>query len=132
MEKYRNVLVSDLGMIAKLGQDNTLTVAITDVNSGAPKYGIEIVAMDYQQNLISQGRTIDQGMVQLEVDRRPTLWWPKKAATTTTCAWMTAKASPPAISTPVASASKKASRALFTVSAAFGDKRIRFTDLCAL
>ena len=31
VEKYRNVLVSDLGMIAKLGQDNTLTVAITDV-----------------------------------------------------------------------------------------------------
>ena len=46
-------------------------MAITDVNSGAPKYGIEIVAMDYQQNLISQGRTNDQGMVQLEVDRRP-------------------------------------------------------------
>ncbi|MBT6179337.1 MAG: hypothetical protein HOI23_18975, partial [Deltaproteobacteria bacterium] len=71
VEKYRNVLVSDLGMIAKLGQDNTLTVAITDINTNAPKYGVEIVAMDYQQNIISQGRTNDGGMVQLEVERRP-------------------------------------------------------------
>lgn len=71
VEQYRNVLVSDLGLIAKLGQDSTLTVVATDINTNAPKTGVDIVAMDYQQNVISQGSTNAAGIVQLEVERRP-------------------------------------------------------------
>ena len=71
--QYRNILISDLGMLAKLAQDNTLTAAITDINTGTPRVGVQVVAMDYQQNIVGKATTNAAGMVQIKTTRRPFL-----------------------------------------------------------
>jgi len=45
---YRNVLISDIGLLAKQGADNRLFVVATDIKTAQPLSGIEIEIMDYQ------------------------------------------------------------------------------------
>jgi uncharacterized protein YfaS (alpha-2-macroglobulin family) len=69
----RNVLVSDIGLIAKAGEDDQVTVIATDIRSATPLQGAEITLRDFQQQPVATGRTNSDGFVKLPVDRKPFL-----------------------------------------------------------
>ena len=70
---YRNFMVSDLGLIAKRGNDDSLFVAVTDLKSTQPLSGIDITLLDYQNQVLVNDRTSGDGTVLLFPERKPYL-----------------------------------------------------------
>ncbi|HCH65867.1 MAG TPA: hypothetical protein DFR83_23905, partial [Deltaproteobacteria bacterium] len=68
----KNVLVSNLGMIAKLGNDNTIQVVATDLKTARPRAGSTVEVVDYQLQTIASGTTDAEGRATLSVpDAQP-------------------------------------------------------------
>lgn len=67
----RNVIASDIGLIAKLGGDRTLHVIASNLVSTQPIEGATIEFFDYQQQLISTASTDKEGMVTQTLSRKP-------------------------------------------------------------
>ena len=68
----RNVLVSDLGLIAKRGYREVF-VAATDIKTAQPLAGVELSVLDYQQQAHSMAKTGADGTVVLHYERKPFL-----------------------------------------------------------
>lgn len=68
----RNVLASDLGVIAKRGSGNTF-VAVTDLKTTAPKEGVKVEIFNYQQQLMESTRTDADGMAEINIKEKPYL-----------------------------------------------------------
>ncbi|MBD3240600.1 MAG: hypothetical protein GF331_08460 [Chitinivibrionales bacterium] len=66
----RNVIVSDIGMVAKRGASDTVLVVVTDLRTAQPMVGAAVTLLDYQQGVLAQGNTDRQGMVRLAADRK--------------------------------------------------------------
>lgn len=66
IEVKRNVLISDIGLMAKRGQSNEVVVAVTNLQEATPISGIDVSMMDFQQRIISTGRTNPDGMLRLD------------------------------------------------------------------
>jgi len=69
----RNVLVSDVGVLAKAGEDGSVLIVATDLRSAAPLPGAEVTLRDYQHQTIARGRTGGGGLARLAVERPPFL-----------------------------------------------------------
>jgi uncharacterized protein YfaS (alpha-2-macroglobulin family) len=69
----RNVLVSDVGVVAKGGEDGSVLVVATDLGTAAPLPGAEVVLRDYQHQAVATGRTGGDGLVRLSAERPPFL-----------------------------------------------------------
>ena len=69
----RNVLASDLGLIAKIGNDRRLTAFVTDLKTTAPLTDVSIEVYDYQQELLETLKTNAEGKVTLDLARKPFL-----------------------------------------------------------
>ena len=69
----RNLFASDLGMIAKMGEDRKLLVALTDVRTTEVISGAKIEVFDYQNQLISSQTTDGSGIIKVDVTRKPFL-----------------------------------------------------------
>ncbi len=69
----RNVLVSDIGLIAKQGGDDSVTVVATDIKTAQPLPDTVITLMDYQRQLLNTGTTDSSGMALLRSRRKPFL-----------------------------------------------------------
>ena len=69
----RNILASDLGIIAKAGTDHSLTVAVTDLVSSLPLSGVEVDILSFQQQVIGSTRTDDEGMARINLENKPFL-----------------------------------------------------------
>ena len=67
----RNVLASDLGVIAKKANENEITAFVTDLLTAKPKSGVSVTAFDYQQQEIVSGVTDAKGKVNLATSRDP-------------------------------------------------------------
>jgi uncharacterized protein YfaS (alpha-2-macroglobulin family) len=67
----RNILASDLGIIAKLGTDRSMTFAVTDLltTSAVPNVTLEIY--NYQQQLIGSTQTGSDGFAEIKPDGQP-------------------------------------------------------------
>ena len=65
----RNVLVSDLGLMAKVGEDDQVTVVVNDLRSTDPVGGADVTLLDYQQQPLANGRTDRDGFVRLAAPR---------------------------------------------------------------
>jgi uncharacterized protein YfaS (alpha-2-macroglobulin family) len=67
----RNILASDLGIIAKLGSGRSMTFAVTDLltTSAVPDVTIEIY--NYQQQLIGSTQTGSDGLAEILLDGQP-------------------------------------------------------------
>lgn len=72
VEVSKNVLVSDLGLVAKLGNDHELVVAATHLATTAPME-VDLRVLDAQLQEIAVGRTGPDGFARLELSRRPFL-----------------------------------------------------------
>ena len=67
----RAFLASNIGLIAKQGEGNTLHVVATSLNDNAPADDVVIKVFNYQQQQIGMGLTNGEGMVQIELDGTP-------------------------------------------------------------
>lgn len=68
-----NILASDLGLIAKLGNDRKLTAFVTDLKTTEPVSGIQVKVYDFQQEVLQTLQTDASGKVELDTDRKPFL-----------------------------------------------------------
>jgi uncharacterized protein YfaS (alpha-2-macroglobulin family) len=69
----RNLLASDLGIIAKGGADNALKVAVTDLRTTEPVTGVELDIQNFQQQSIGSARTGEDGMASFSLESKPYL-----------------------------------------------------------
>lgn len=69
----RNVLASNLGIIAKLGTDESMTVMVTDLTTTEPLGGVKIKLLNYQQQLIGQAETDQDGKAGIRFPGKPFL-----------------------------------------------------------
>ncbi|MEA3461670.1 MAG: MG2 domain-containing protein, partial [Bacteroidota bacterium] len=69
----RNVLASDLGIIAKGGSGSDLFVAVTSLVSSDPIPGVELEIYNYQNQLVEVKQTGSDGMVTLPLEQKPFL-----------------------------------------------------------
>lgn len=67
----RNVIVTDLALLAKAGSDGTLTVVATNLQSAAPVQGATVDVLDYQLQSIARGSTGSDGQLELKPGSRP-------------------------------------------------------------
>ena len=74
----RNVLASNFGMIAKMGDDNVLHIMVNDLITAMPVNEVAVDVYDYQMQLIVSGITNQDGSVALFCQRKPFLVISKK------------------------------------------------------
>src|SRR5690606_37983944 len=67
----RDMLASNIGLIAKRGNDNSVTVIATDILTTQPMQGVEVKLLDYQQQVIQTGTTDNEGFARIEAARKP-------------------------------------------------------------
>ncbi|MCB8963568.1 MAG: hypothetical protein H6536_00825 [Bacteroidales bacterium] len=67
------VISSDLGVIAKLGNNGGMVVAVSDLPTAKAKSGVTVRVSDYQNQTLAEGSTNGDGLVELKVSRTPFL-----------------------------------------------------------
>jgi hypothetical protein len=65
----RNLLVSDLGLLAKAGEDDRVLVLVTDLRTAEPVPGAEVTLVDYQQQPLGSARSDRDGIARVTVAR---------------------------------------------------------------
>ena len=74
----RNILASNLGLTAKIGEDNILHVIVSDLLTALPVSEVSIDVFDYQMQQIVSGNTNQDGFASLHCERKPFLLIAKK------------------------------------------------------
>lgn len=74
----KNILASDLGIIAKGGQGNSMTIAITDIETTAPIQGVEVEIYNFQRQIIEKQTTDKDGFLRINLQKKPFLLIAKK------------------------------------------------------
>jgi len=67
----RNVLASDLGLIAKSGSNRDLTVFVTDILTARPLSGVTVEVYDYQQQLLGSVTSDNDGKSVIKLNKKP-------------------------------------------------------------
>ncbi len=76
----QNLFASDLGLIAKKGNNNRLHIVASDIISTVPKSNVDIKAYTFQHTLIGSGLTNSEGVATLELNGQPYLVVARKGA----------------------------------------------------
>lgn len=74
----RNILASNIGLTAKRGNDNSLTVAVSNILTTEPMGDVELEVLDYQRTIVSKGKSSSDGFASLDLKRKPFLLIAKK------------------------------------------------------
>jgi uncharacterized protein YfaS (alpha-2-macroglobulin family) len=69
----QNFLISNFGLIAKQGNNDSVFVAVTDIRTSEPLNNISLKVFDFQQNVIGFGKTDSRGTANIQVERKPFL-----------------------------------------------------------
>ncbi|MFY9308156.1 MAG: MG2 domain-containing protein [Bacteroidia bacterium] len=72
-EVSRNVLASDLGLIAKRGTDGSMTFVVTNLITTKPVSGCTIELLDYQLQVMKSLKTDAEGMCEATFKKKPFL-----------------------------------------------------------
>lgn len=67
----RNVIASNLGLIAKGGTDNSYLVVVSDLRTAAPLSGAKLRFYDFQQQLLAEASTGSDGTATAALPRKP-------------------------------------------------------------
>jgi uncharacterized protein YfaS (alpha-2-macroglobulin family) len=67
----RNILASDLGIIAKRGTDKSMTFSVTDLLTTSSIPGVTIEIYNYQQQLIGKTQTGSDGLAEITLEGQP-------------------------------------------------------------
>ncbi len=74
----RNILASDLGIIAKGASKNTMTFAVSDLRTTEPVNDVELQVYSFQNQLIGSVKTINEGIATIQLKDKPFLLIAKK------------------------------------------------------
>jgi len=74
----RNVIASNIGLIAKRGNNNFVMVIATDILSTEPMAGVDINLMSYQNQLLQTATTNNEGIANFDLKQKPYLLIAKK------------------------------------------------------
>jgi uncharacterized protein YfaS (alpha-2-macroglobulin family) len=74
----RNIFASDLGIIAKGGNDKSITFAVSNLISAEPEGDVELEVFNYQNQLMAKIKTGKDGLAKVQLDRTPFLLVAKK------------------------------------------------------
>lgn len=74
----RNLLASDLGLIAKSGRGTDMLVAVTDLKTTEPISNVEVEIYNFQEQLVGSAKTDADGFVNIDLKRKPYLLIAKK------------------------------------------------------
>ena len=66
----RNILASDIGLIAKRGNDGSLLVAASDLRTAQPMSGVKVDVLDAQHKSIGAPLTDGEGLITLPTNKR--------------------------------------------------------------
>jgi alpha-2-macroglobulin len=69
----RNILSSDIGLIAKAGSDGELICFATDIITAMPREGMDIQVLDYQMQLLGSGKSDKDGRISFKLKKTPFL-----------------------------------------------------------
>jgi Large extracellular alpha-helical protein len=74
----KNILASNLGLIAKMGEDNKLHIMVNDLPTALPVNEVSLDVYDFQMQLIVSGNSNPEGSANLFCGRKPFLIIAKK------------------------------------------------------
>ncbi|MEO8109319.1 MAG: MG2 domain-containing protein [Ginsengibacter sp.] len=69
----RNIIASNIGLTAKRGSDNTITIAVADILTTQPITNIELEVLDYQQQVIAKANSDNEGFANFNLKTKPYL-----------------------------------------------------------
>jgi hypothetical protein len=69
----RNIIASNIGLVAKRGTDNSMVVIATDILTAQPISGLELDMQDYQKQVITKQTTDSYGLAKFDIKRKPYL-----------------------------------------------------------
>ncbi len=69
----RNIISSNIGLIAKRGNDNSMVVAVTDIRDAKPISGVDLSLLDYQNQVIFTTKSDGDGFAKFDLKRKPFL-----------------------------------------------------------
>lgn len=69
----RNIFATNLGVIAKIGNNKKANITVSNLLSTAPEADVEITAFDLQNQVVGEGKTDDNGFVEFNLNRKPFL-----------------------------------------------------------
>lgn len=69
----RNVLASDLGIIAKMGSNQNMNIIVSDLRNTQPISGVALEVLNYQMQPIANGETDKNGMATVKMNNIPFL-----------------------------------------------------------
>lgn len=67
----RDMLASNIGLIVKRGNDNSVNIIATNIVTAQPMADVEVKLLDYQQQVIQTANTNSDGFAKVEVSRKP-------------------------------------------------------------
>lgn len=76
----RNLLASNIGLIAKRGNDNNMLIVATDLLTAKPLSGVTLEFLDYQKQVIKTATTDGDGFSIFDLKRKPYLLIAKNGA----------------------------------------------------
>jgi len=59
----KNIIATDLGLIAKEGNDSSLCIFTTDIITAQPKQNVEVEVLNYQQQILAKGKSDKDGKI---------------------------------------------------------------------
>ena len=74
----RNIIASNIGLIAKRGNDNSMTIAVTDILSAQPMPNVDLELLDYQKQVLYKTTSDGDGFARFDLKRKPYLLVAKK------------------------------------------------------
>jgi len=74
----RNIIASDLGLIAKRGSDGSMLFTVTDIKTTDVMPGVTLEVFDYQHQLLNRIETNSSGMAEVRIPQKPFLLVAKK------------------------------------------------------
>ena len=74
----KNIIASDLGLIAKRGADGSMLFTVTDIKTTNVLSGVTLEVYDYQHQLLSRSETNGSGMSEVKIPQKPFLLIAKK------------------------------------------------------
>ena len=69
----RNIIASNIGLIAKRGANNSMVVAVTNILSAQPMSGVTLQFLDYQKQEIYKTISGSDGLAKFDLKRKPYL-----------------------------------------------------------
>ncbi|HVV53968.1 MAG TPA: MG2 domain-containing protein, partial [Mucilaginibacter sp.] len=69
----RNIIASNIGLIVKRGNDNSMVIAVTDILTAKPMPGVSLEFLDFQKQLIYKTTSDADGMAAFNLKRKPYL-----------------------------------------------------------